>query len=318
MTRWLLALCLGGFVSGLLWIALKPLPGLARRVRPYAQRTRVSLGNPADSTGDAGQGSMWGDSVVRRLVMPFLVGWGRRLGGVATSLGERHLRLRLAQAGMFPDIAVDRRPSEFYLRLWVRVMVGALIGGFAGLMAGRVIGMLVLGLVGVFVGASSLMTSVDRAITRRRERMRAELYTVNQIMALRSRAAGSVPDLIEFTTRVGAGEVVDELGAVWEEHRRGTAISSALLTAAEATVEPQAARTYELLATAHLRGADLSQPLLDLSRDLRAEYRHEIQRGESKRRTAMAAPLILVMFPLALALLAGPIPSMIFESLGGG
>ncbi|MPZ52896.1 MAG: hypothetical protein GEU79_09215 [Acidimicrobiia bacterium] len=317
MLHFALALSVGGFVSGLCWIVLKPRSGLARRVRPYAQRTRVSLGNPADSTGDAYQGSMWGDSISRRLLMPVVVGLGRRLGTVATSLGEETLRLRLTQAGMFAQVPPEQRPSEFYARLWGRVLIGAAVGGLAGMTSGGLAALLLIG-AGAFVGAASLIGAVDRAIATRREWMRAELYTVNQILAIRSRAAGSVPDLIEFITRVGRGEVVSELSAVWDEHRRGTPISEALLAAAEGTVEPQAARTYELLATAHKRGADLSQPLLDLSRDLRSEYRHEIQRGESKRRTAMAAPLILVMFPLALALLAGPIPSMIFESLGGG
>ncbi len=318
MLRWILAVSVGGFVMGLGWVVLKPRSDLARRVRPYAQRTRVNLGRPADSSGDALQGSMWGDSVARRMMMPFVVAFGRRLGKVASSLGEQNLRRRLTQAGMFPDVAIERRPSEFYVRMWARVLVGATTGGLAGVLSGGAVRMLLFAVAGAFVGAGSLTSSVDRAIATRRERMRAELYTVNQVMAIRSRAAGSVPDLVEFIIRVGSGEVVRELAGVWEEHRRGTAMSDALLSVAETTVEPQAARTYELLATAHLRGADLSQPLLDLSRGLRSEYRHEIQRGESKRRTAMAAPLILVMFPLALALLAGPIPSMIFDSLGGG
>jgi len=68
-----------------------------------------------------------------------------------------------------------------------------------------------------------------------------------------------------------------------------------------------------VLATAQDRGADLGETLLDLSRDLRAARREDLQRAASRRRLMMVIPIVVVLAPIVLLFIGAPIPSLIFQ-----
>jgi Flp pilus assembly protein TadB len=167
---------------------------------------------------------------------------------------------------------------------------------------------------GALVGATRLRSRVDRAIAERRERLRLELYTVNQLLAIHLQT-GAGP--VQATQRIvdrGRGAVVDELRDVLTAMRSGVAEPRAFRHAAEVTAEPAAARTYKLFAAGAERGVDLADGLRALSEDLRDARREEIRQTATKRRAAMLVPTIAVLAPVMLLFIAAPLPSIVFGS----
>jgi hypothetical protein len=71
-----------------------------------------------------------------------------------------------------------------------------------------------------------------------------------------------------------------------------------VVLAAAVTAEPEARRTYLVLATAQDRGTDLSDALLDLSKDLRAQGRDDLQQEAARRRLWLIIPIVLILAPM--------------------
>ena len=163
-------------------------------------------------------------------------------------------------------------------------------------------------------GASRARGRIDRAIAERTERIRLELYTVNQLLAMHVRTGAGPIQAIQRLVDRGHGAVVDELAAVLTAVRRGTAEPAAFRRAAELTPEPAAARTYKLFAAGAERGVDLAGGLRALSDDLRDSRREEIRQTATKRRAAMLVPTIAVLAPVMLLFIAAPLPSIVFGS----
>ncbi|MDQ3974204.1 MAG: type II secretion system F family protein, partial [Actinomycetota bacterium] len=95
-------------------------------------------------------------------------------------------------------------------------------------------------------------------------------------------------------------------------HRSGRRIADALLSAARVTCEPNAARTYKLLANGVEYGADLAEGLLALSQDIRDQRCEALKRAATTRRAAMLVPIIAVLAPVMLLFVAAPLPSLVF------
>jgi hypothetical protein len=71
-----------------------------------------------------------------------------------------------------------------------------------------------------------------------------------------------------------------------------------VVLAAAVTAEPEARRTYLVLATAQDRGTDLSDALLDLSKDLRAQGRDDLQQEAARRRLWLIIRIVLILAPM--------------------
>jgi tight adherence protein C len=185
-----------------------------------------------------------------------------------------------------------------------------------GLVAGLAIGasmvqLLVLVGLGLVIGATRQRSRIDKAIDARRELMRIEVYTVNQLLAMRIRAGGGVVHAVSSTVIRGRGEVIAELADALRLHRAGWRAGDAFRRIAELTPEPFCSRTYRLLASAEERGADLASALLDLAEDVRETRRESIKRSATKRRAAMLVPTIAVLAPVLILFVAAPLPSLI-------
>jgi Flp pilus assembly protein TadB len=205
------------------------------------------------------------------------------------------------------------RVQEFRVRSFVR-SVGWSIGlGFFGLVISGPMFMVVFAVLGFVYGVLNARGRVDKAVTVRRERMRGELYTINQLIAMRTRVGGGVVDAIRHVVIRGHGAFIDELAEILRLHENGVALGAALERASRLTPEPEAARTYAVLATAQDRGADLGEALLDLSKDLRSARREDLQREASRRRLLMVIPIVVILAPIVLLFIGGPIPQIIFR-----
>ncbi|MDJ0664054.1 MAG: type II secretion system F family protein [Acidimicrobiia bacterium] len=294
------------------WFAVRPYRSLAGRLRPYTTVARVRLTRPADVGGAALAGPTFGDETMKRLFGPIfervIDGFGRL---IATSSADR-LALLLRQAGIYPHLPEAARVQEYRVRSFLRsVAIGGGLGALGLLISGPLY-MVVFAVLGFMYGVLDARARIAKAVQARCERIRGELYTINQLIALRTRVGGGVVDAIRHVVIRGNGALVDELAEVLRLHETGVPLSDSLERAAVLTAEPEAARTYLVLATAQERGADLGDALLDLSRDLRAARREELQREASKRRLLMVIPIVVVLAPIVLLFIGGPIPQIIF------
>jgi tight adherence protein C len=290
-------------------LVVPPTPRLAPRVRPYTVTARTRLGRDADLVA-AGSGEDRTSATVVRLFGPPGRAVVRRLGRLLERRSDDTLALHLRQAGL-----VDVTPDEYRARVAVHVLLSGLAGAALGALALHSAPMaLGLGGCGAVFGASRLRGRLERGIEDRRERLRLELYTVNQLLAMHVRT-GVGP--VQATQRVvdrGTGAVVEELTAVLAAMRNGVAEPAAFRRAAELTPEPAAARTYKLFAAGAERGVDLADGLRALSEDLRDARREEIRQSATKRRAAMLVPTIAVLAPVMLLFIAAPLPSIVFGS----
>jgi tight adherence protein C len=284
---------------------------LASRLTQYSVVGRASLGKPVDSTPPA-SGTL-SSTTLQRLFGPPIESLARRLSGVIETGGDQSLLLRLRQANLLQDIPESVRAHEYRIRQLASAALGVTVGGAVGLVLlsgnGPALGLAALGFL---VGATRRRGWVDRAIEERSERARIELYTVNQLLAMRTRVGGGVVQAVQMVTERGEGVVVADLRDAMRLHRSGLSVADAFRHMAEITPESYAARTYRLLAGAEDRGTDLGQALLALSADVREARRDALRRQATKRRAAMLIPIIALMAPVMLLFIVAPVTQIVF------
>ncbi len=304
----------GMTVFSLVWALGSPPRRLADRVRPYANVARARLLRATDPVSPVS--GVWSSSVWRQMIDPFVEGAKRAYWKVFGVRDEELLARRLRQSGLYAGLAPTERLDEFRTRSFLQSVAGAVgLGGFGWVTRG-VTAMVTFAVIGFVLGGVMARGRVDGAVNDRRRVMQVELYTVNQILALRARAGGGVVDAIRHVVDRGHGSVVGELADALRLHRSGLPIAEALRSTADQSAEPEAARMYRALATAQERGVDLADALLALSRDLRVARRDEAVTTAAKRRIVAVVPLVMVLGPITIALMAAPLPSIVFGGFG--
>ena len=288
-------------------VLVPPTRRLAPRVRPYTIGARARFGRGADA---ADLVAVTPSSSVARLFGPPVRAFVRRLGRVLERRTDAALDLSLRQAGF-----VDVTPDDYRTRVAVQTLTfGAAGAGFGALVFHRPLAAVGLAVCGMVFGGSRLRGRLESRIADRRERIRLELYTVNQLLAMHVRTGAGPVQATQRLVDRGQGIVVDELRGVLAAMRNGIAEPEAFRRAADVTPEPAAARTYKLFAAGAERGVDLADGLRALSEDLRDARREEIRQTATKRRAAMLVPTIAVLAPVMLLFIAAPLPSIVFGS----
>jgi tight adherence protein C len=159
---------------------------------------------------------------------------------------------------------------------------------------------------GAATGLLALRMSRKRRAAARSDRLRQELPTVADTLALRVLAGASVSAAIEQFIQASRGVAADELGAAIEAHRHGSGLTEALSTAASATVHPEAGRLYGLLGHAHRTGGRLADALSDLAVDYRAAIARDLTAEGGRRAMAAYGPILALMVPVSLLFLMYP------------
>jgi tight adherence protein C len=270
---------------------------LAPRIRPYAAVARSALGRPADvNAGRVGRRG-WASMVDR---------WA----ALVESRGDEVLERRLRQAGRLHESAVEHRTRQ--------LAVGCAWGAGAALVAAVVLHVPVVVVIaaagGFTIGTARTRAAVDRAVAERAERLRLELYTVNQLLAMHVRTGAGPVQAVRRIVDRGHGAVVDELATALRSIRAGATEPQAFRDLAELTPEPTAARAYRALATGIERGSDLADALLALGEDLRDARRDQLRQAAVRRRAAMLVPTIAVLAPVMILFVAAPLPSIVLGS----
>ncbi len=281
-------------------LVVRPTPRLASRVRPYTLIPRSRLGRSADVPALAGEDAWLSGGTFRRLFGPLVLAAAGWLGRLLDARSDEGLRLMLRQAGYGA-----LTPEEYRVRQLGAAALGAGTGVAAGfLLVGSAVVVLVLGLLGFVVGATRWRARLDKGTALRRERLRVELYTVNQLLAMHIKTGGGPIQATQRIVARGSGVVVEELAEVLRLIAGGMP--------PHLTAEPQAARTYELLAAGTERGADVGAALLAFSEDIRDERREDLKKAATRRRAAMLVPIIALLAPVMLLFILAPIPRIVF------
>lgn len=301
------------FAAAAAALLVRPPRRLGPRVRPYTAVTRVGLGLIPDVLGRANPGPLFGQATIRRLWAPMLAGPLDRLVQMLLFIDEERLELRLRQSGLYPNIEEAMRPQAYRMSVLFRAAaLAAGAGGLAAVTGGSGARVLLFGLVGAALGVFLARSRLAEAVRRRRDAIRAELYTINQLVAMYTRVGGGALEALRYAAERSRGTAVEELSEVLMLHERGWSLGEALERAGRLTPEPEAARTYRLVSTCQEQGADLSQALLALSKDLRSVRRGDMRRRAAKRRLLMVIPVVVILAPVTMLFLAAPIPSIVF------
>lgn len=286
-------------LGGLMWWLVPPTPRLAGRLRPYL--------SPSASLRPGEDRSLPG-----RVFGPIIGRVASALGRRLDPDGDHALALRLRHAGAFPKLSDEERVAAFRLRQLTALAgwgIGAgLVASIAGLSTPGVLG---LAMVGAVAGVGRVRGRIERAIEQRQLRMRIEIYTVDQLLALRVRAGGGVIQAVNQVVGRGHGVVVEELAEAARLHRTGMDLAEAFGWIADHSPEPACARTYRLLAVADERGVDLAGGLLALAEDVRETRREAIKRAATRRRAAMLIPTIALLAPTLMLFVAAPLPYLL-------
>ena len=277
-----------------------PARSLASRINPYLRPSALSSKRP---TAAGPLAAVFG---------PMLSSMAASVSRVLERSGESVTILELRQAGWYRDMPEEDTVQAFRMAQLRTIAIAAGLAFLGGVVLGSSpVQRIVLLVLGIVIGASRQRASLHSAIERRRERMCIEIYTVNQLLAMRVRAGGGVVHAVQDVVHRGEGEVIAELADALRLHRSGWRAADAFRRIAELTPEPFCGRTYRLLATAEERGADLAPALLDLAEDVRETRRETMRRSATKRRAAMLVPTIAILAPVLLLFVAAPLPYLI-------
>lgn len=291
--------------AALAGLVVPPRARLARRVRPYTVVSRTALGDRRDlAVAD------------RVAAQPRLSALVARLHRLLEPTSDVDLAARLRRAGMFTDLPADERPAAYRSRQLLASLTGAALGGVAPTLAGMGPAGAVAGVaLGTVIGATRCRSRVERAVRQRRERVQIELYTIDQLLAMHARAGAGVAQMLRRVAGRSHGIVAGELAEVLAAHRGGRPLPEALGQAARDTVEPQAARTYRLLASGAAYGTDLAESLRQLGDDVRGQRAEALRRTATRRRAAMLVPTVAILAPIMLLFIGAPLPSIVLGGL---
>lgn len=284
------------------WLA-PPIPRLTPRVRPYGHGARVEAGEVLLSEA----------APALRLLRSALSPLAKRISRLLDRDDGREVSTRLRQSGLYQGLD-DEQAIEAYRIRQLGAAVGWMSLSVATAIALELPGQkaLAVAALGLVIGITRNRGVMDRAIRQRQDLMRIEIYTVNQLLAMRVRAGGGVVHAVQQIVRRGQGQVVGELNEALTLHRAGMRAAEAFGRLASSTPEPACARTYALLGAADERGADLAGALLELSEDVRETRREALRRAATRRRAAMLVPIIGILAPVMLLFVGAPLPRIIF------
>lgn len=294
-------------------MVVRPQRRLGPRVRPYVTASRIGLGLGPDISSQAHSGTTMRDHTLRRVLSPTFSYLFDKVGRLLVVVDDERLALRLHQSGLYPDMEYSQRPQAHRMGVLGRVAVFvsgltaiALLTGSSGT---RVV---IFGLAGGMVGAYLGRSRVGDGIRKRRDSIRSELYTINQLIAMYTRVGGGALEGIRYVVARARGITADDMAEVLLLHERGWSLGEALERAERLTPEPEAARTYRFIAISQEQGSDLAEALLDLSKELRAGRRDDLRTRAARRRILMVIPVVVILAPITVLFLAAPIPSIVF------
>lgn len=292
---------------------VRPLRRLSPRVRPYISGSRIGLGLSPDALSQAGAAPGMSDHGPGYPPVSRLSSLLDRIGRLLVVIDDEKLAVLLRQSGLYSGLEDSQRLQAYRMGVLCRVfLLTSGLAAVAFLSDGSGARVVLFGLAGGMLGAFLGRSRLWEGVRKQRESIRSELYTINQLVAMYTRVGGGVIEAIRYVVSRTRGVTAGELTEVLILHEHGWTLREALERAENLTPEPEAARTYRLIATAQEQGADLAAGLLGLAKDLRFGRRDDLRRRAARRRILMVIPVVVILAPVTLLFIAAPIPSIVF------
>lgn len=281
-------------LAGGVWVVVQaaPMPGpppLRDRVLPYLGRAERG----------------WRDEQTPCRTDPRSTLLHRAAGHLAlVSGGDGSVRHRL-------DVLGDQRTVEQFRA--EQVLWGAGLGA-AALALGVVTGSVTTDPLAVVIGvALAIVTGVltrDRLLTsaveRRRERLRVELPTVIEMVAMAVGAGSGLLAGLERISRIGQGAASTELARVVADARTGLPLVPALRRMADRNDVHELRRFVDSVTVAVERGTPLSDVLVAQAADAREAGRRALIESGGRREIGMMVPIVFLVLPLSVVFVLFP------------
>lgn len=217
-------------------------------------------------------------------------------------LGTLAVRSRSVDVGPYLGDTAQKRTRRVGRARVGPMAMGTTIGVLYGLAIDptRAIPLAIVGAMG-----GHLIARAIRSTTRekRERRLRQELPTVTDTLALHVLAGESVATAIERFVRMSSGVASTELAAVLAAD---LVLDDALRRAVATTAHPDAGRLYDLLGHAHRTGGALAGPLNALAADFRASLIRDLSAEGGRRALTTYGPILALMVPVTLLFLMYP------------
>ncbi|NNE97047.1 MAG: hypothetical protein HKN24_13560, partial [Acidimicrobiales bacterium] len=233
------AVASAGFAALVSRALVPPRRLLAGRVRPYAALSRSRLGTGYADVSVATLTQHDDRTPIGRVFGPLLSQWAEQLGSIVDAADHDTLRRRLRNAGF-----ADTDPAQYRMRQLAHTVGGVAGGAALGLFLRSIpLAFLFMVCLGLF-GATYQRSRLTAASERRSARMRSEVYTVAQLLAVRLRTGSGPVDAVRSVCQMARGPVVAELAEALSWISSGVNAQRAYDKLAEATDEVAAARLY--------------------------------------------------------------------------
>jgi len=217
--------------------------------------------------------------------------------GLARSLSpQAYLALKAGLAGLF-----------ILFGLFVTV-TGAMAPAFGFLIA----------MMGAAIGFIAPDFVINNRIRGRKDRMRAELPNVLDLLCVSVEAGlGFDQALVKLNERM-EGPLVDEFGLVLHEMRIGQSRSAALKNLSKRVEAAEVAQFARAIVQADQLGISLSRILRVQSQDMRLRRQLAAEEKAMKAPVKMLFPTVIFIFPSMFVVALGPAALNLMKSFGGG
>jgi tight adherence protein C len=240
---------------------------------------------------------------IERLVAPVMrdaVALVERFGSPTAELQRR-----LVRAGRAETV------EQFRAEQVVAAVLGTAVGLFLALalVTGRdlpPVGAILVVLVAAITGLVSRDQLLSRQVSRREERMQAELPTVAELLALAVGAGEGALGALERVARSTRGELASEVQRAVADTRSGTPLTVALERLADRTGLVSLARFAEAIAVAVDRGTPLAEVLRSQAEDVREASRRALMETGGRKEVAMMVPVVFLILPITVVFAVFP------------
>jgi tight adherence protein C len=165
-------------------------------------------------------------------------------------------------------------------------------------------------LVVIALASAAGVLARDRALTvavqRRADRMRSELPTVIELLAMAVAAGSGLLAALERTSRIGAGAVAAELGRTLDDVRVGLPLVPALQRMADRNGVAELQRFVDALVAAVDRGTPLADVLVAQAMDARESSRRALIEAGGRKEIAMMVPVVFLVLPISVLFVLFP------------
>jgi tight adherence protein C len=268
-------------------------PRLPDRVLPYLGRPQLR----AMTAVQAPAASSWRATAIGR---------GARLSARLGRLsgGEASVRRRLETLGS--PLTVEQYRFEQLLWGAGAATVVALLLLRRGVDASQAGPTLVVLVISAILGILARDRALTRSVTRRNERLRAELPTMVEMLAMSVSAGSGLLGALDRLSQIGSGVLSNELKRVLSDVRVGQPLVPALHRMADRNELVELRRLVDAITVSMERGTPMADVLVAQAGDVREAERRALIESGGRKEIAMMVPIVFLVLPLSVLFVLFP------------